>query len=86
MNITISITLDAEQSVALDGMLADYNAAAGQTVTREQYLQSILLGCINDRVARNYDAAVERLKIATKQLSYDTRLALIAQVEAAAKI
>lgn len=83
MNITTSITLNAEQQSALSDMLTDYNAVTGQPITREQYLQSILVGCINDRVSRNYDAAVERLKTATKQLPYETRLALIAQVEAA---
>ena len=81
MNITI--TLNAEQQGALDDLVAAYNANRDEPVTATAYLQTVLLDIVDNRVRRNYDDAVERLKAAAKTLPYEQRNSLIAQVESA---
>jgi hypothetical protein len=81
--MNISITLDTEQTAALDELLADYNATLVTPVTAEDYLQAVLIGAVNDKVAQRFEATASSLVEAARQLSYEDRLALIAQVEAA---
>jgi hypothetical protein len=82
MNISIPLTLDAEQSAALDMLVAEYNSGnQSADLSAKEYLALVLTNSINDKVARNFENAVRRLGDAAKALPYEQRLALIAQVE-----
>jgi hypothetical protein len=81
--MNISITLDTEQTAALDDLLASHNAGLEAPVLAEAYLQTVLLGIINDNVERKFEATANNLVKASKQLPYESRIALIAQVQAA---
>lgn len=80
MNITIS--LNSEQSNALDDLVADYNATQATPVSAETYLASVITGIVNDKVARNFEETANALVAAAKSLSYEARLALVADVQA----
>jgi len=80
MNITI--TLDTEQTGALDDLLADYNKKRDEPVTAEVYLVTVLTGLINDKVKRNFETTAGALVAAAKSLPYEARLQLIADVQA----
>jgi hypothetical protein len=80
--MNIAITLDTEQQSALDDLLADYNATQAAPVDVETYLASVITGVVDDKVARNFETTAAALVAAAKSLSYEARLALIANVEA----
>jgi hypothetical protein len=48
--MNLSITLNTEQTAALDDLLADYNANRNTPVTATVYLETVLTGIINDKV------------------------------------
>jgi hypothetical protein len=81
--MNISITLNTEQTAALDELLASHNAGLEAPISAEAYLQTVLLGIINDKVERQFEATANNLVKASKQLPYESRIALIAQVQAA---
>jgi hypothetical protein len=81
--MNISITLNTEQAAALDELLASHNAGLDAPVSAEAYLQTVLLGIINDKVERQFEATANNLVKASKQLPYESRIALIAHVQAA---
>lgn len=81
--MNISVTLNAEQIAALDDLLAGYNANRDTPVTATVYLETVLTGIINDKVKQRFDATATALVNATRQLPYETRQALIAQVQSA---
>jgi hypothetical protein len=81
--MNISITLNTEQTAALDDLLASHNAGLEAPVSAEAYLQTVLLGIIDDKVERQFEATANNLVKASKQLPYESRIALIAQVQAA---
>lgn len=77
--MNISITLDTEQTAALDDMLADFNNGKANPVTSEIYLQEILMGCINNKVKQNFQASAKNL--IEMAAPYEQRLALIDLVQ-----
>lgn len=82
MNITLN--LDAEQESALDDLLAEHNALAAPGATPdtpESYLSVVLMGVINDRVQRNFEATANALVSAAKSAPYQKRMELIALVQ-----
>jgi hypothetical protein len=79
--MNISITLNTEQQGALDGLLADYNATRDTPVTEEIYLQTVLLGIVNDKVAKNFESTASALVSAAKSMPYEARLQLIQEVQ-----
>jgi hypothetical protein len=81
--MNISITLNTEQAAALDELLASYNASLESPVSAEVYLEAVLTGIIDDKVERRFEATASNLVNASKQLPYESRIALIAQVQAA---
>lgn len=79
--MNISITLDTEQTAALDDMLADFNNGKANPVTSEIYLQEILMGCINNKVKQNFQASAKNLIEMAEAAPYEQRLALIDLVQ-----
>lgn len=80
MNLTL--TLNAEQQSALDDLRADYNQGRETPVSESTYLETVLLGIINDRVAKKFKDSADALVAAAKALPYEARLQLIADVQA----
>ena len=74
--MTITFSLNTEQQEVLDA-----NVPEGETA--ETFLTNFCLGYINTLAARAYEASVVRLGEAARALPYETRVALIQQVEAA---
>jgi hypothetical protein len=81
--MNLSITLNTEQAAALDDLLASHNAGLDAPVSAEAYLQTVLLGIIDDKVSQRFEATAANLVNASRQLPYESRIALIAQVQAA---
>jgi hypothetical protein len=81
--MNLSITLNTEQAAALDDLLASHNAGLDAPVSAEAYLQAVLLGIIDDKVSQRFEATAANLVNASRQLPYESRIALIAQVQAA---
>ena len=81
--MNIVITLNTEQTAALDDLLASHNAGLDAPASAESYLQTVLLGIIDDKVLQRFEATASNLVNASKQLPYESRIALIAQVQAA---
>ncbi len=81
--MNLSITLNTEQAAALDDLLASHNAGLDAPVSAEAYLQTVLLGIIDDKVSQRFEATAASLVNASRQLPYESRIALIAQVQAA---
>ena len=75
----ISITLDEEQTDALESLRVAYD----ETLTAEEYLSTVLMGVIISEKDRLFDVAAAGLVSDAKSLPYQTRLGLIAQVRAA---
>ncbi len=81
--MNLSITLNTEQAAALDDLLASHSADLDAPVSAEAYLQTVLLGIIDDKVSQRFEATAANLVNASRQLPYESRIALIAQVQAA---
>jgi hypothetical protein len=81
--MNLSITLNTEQAAALDDLLASHTAGLDAPVSAEAYLQTVLLGIIDDKVSQRFEATAANLVNASRQLPYESRIALIAQVQAA---
>jgi hypothetical protein len=81
--MNLSVTLNTEQAAALDDLLASHNAGLDAPVSAEAYLQTVLLGIIDDKVSQRFEATAANLVNASRQLPYESRIALIAQVQAA---
>jgi len=81
--MNLSITLNTEQAAALDDLLVSHNAGLDAPVSAEAYLQTVLLGIIDDKVSQLFEATAANLVNASRQLPYESRIALIAQVQAA---
>ena len=81
--MNISITLNTEQTAALDDLLASHNESLQSPVSAEVYLAAVLMGIIDHKVDRRFEATASNLVNASKQLPYESRIALIAQVQAA---
>ena len=81
--MNISITLSTEQTAALDDLLASHNESLESPASAEVYLAAVLMGIIDHKVDRRFEATASNLVNASKQLPYESRIALIAQVQAA---
>ena len=80
--MNLKISLNAEQSDALSGVVSDYNKNSGKDeVTSEQYLEAGLLAQIESYTKAAFDTSVKRLADAAESLPYEQRLAVIAAVE-----
>lgn len=75
MTINLSITLNAEQEAALQ------KRADEAELTPEAYLLRSLNAEISSYTDADFNAASQRLILASKSLPYEQRLAIIAQVE-----
>lgn len=83
MKLTTSITLNQEQTDALQDRVDLYNAGSGQPpLTPAQFLEQVqLLPFVNQLAAQRYEASLNRLGGAFKSLPYEARLATIADLE-----
>ena len=79
--MNLSITLDTEQTAALDELLAAYNVNRDAPVSAVVYLETVLTGIINDKVQRKFDAAAAELVSMAKSAPYEARLALMADLK-----
>lgn len=77
MTLNLSLTLDVEQTSALQ------KRADEAELTPEAYLLRSLNAEIASYVEADFNAASQRLILASKSLPYEQRLAIIAQVETA---
>lgn len=75
MTLNLSITLDVEQTAALQKRADEAELAP------EAYLLRSLNAEIASYVEADFNAASQRLILASKSLPYEQRLAIIAQVE-----
>lgn len=75
--------LDAEQQVALDQLVVEYNNQAKASLSNEEFCSLVLMNVINDRKRRNIIAKGEELIAAARSLPDDKRLQFTAAVEAA---
>ena len=75
MTLNLSLTLDVEQTAALQ------KRADEAELTPESYLLRSLNAEIASYVEADFNAASQRLILASKNLPYEQRLAIIAQVE-----
>lgn len=80
--MNISITLTTEQQAASDSLVADYNKNLENKVAQEEFFEAVVLGLINERVEVLFKNSAQRLIDAAKTLPYESRLALIQEVEA----
>jgi hypothetical protein len=79
----INITLDTEQQAALDGMLERFNATQDEPLSTTAYLETVIMGVVNDEKNRQFDIRASQLVESARSLPYEQRLELIAQVSAA---
>lgn len=84
-DITITLTLDAEQSEALAAYVAEWNGEKGTATAVELVRDKAVVPFIQHLVDAAYTKAVQRLGEQAKKLPYEQRKALIQQVEAATK-
>ena len=77
----LELTLDAEQLSALDDLLADYNAGRSEPLTAKVYLETVVIGLVDERVKRNFEAVASALVSAAKSAPYEKRLELIELVQ-----
>jgi len=84
MNISITLTLDQEQSDALQERVDLYNAGSGlPAITTDDFLKTVQLQpYIKTLVDQRYAASLTRLGASAASLSYEDRQDLIAQIEA----
>lgn len=80
MNLTIS--LNAEQTAAAESLRDTYNAQSGSSLTTEQYFETVLSGIVEGERKRRFKITADALVAGAESLPYESRLALIAQVEA----
>lgn len=77
MTLTLSLTLNAEQTASLQK-----KASANEPpLTETEHLVRLLNAEIASYVEADFYAASQRLILASKNLPYEQRLAIIAQVE-----
>lgn len=79
--MNISINLDLEQENALADLLNSYNNNREIPLSSEEYLQTVLIGVINDKVKSNFKETADTLVAAAKSVPYEQRLELIALVQ-----
>lgn len=83
MNISITLTLNQEQSDALQERVDLYNSGSGlASIIPSEFLETVQLEpYIKTLVDQRYAASLTRLGTAASALPYDQRQALIAQIE-----
>ena len=83
MNISISLTLDQEQTDALQERVDNYNASSGlPEITPSDFIKTVHVSpFIQSLVEQRYTASLNRLGEGFKVLPYDARLATIATLE-----
>ena len=83
MNILISLTLNQEQSDALQERVDLYNTNSGlPAITPDEFLETVQLEpYIQTLVDQRYASSLTRLGTAAAALPYEERQALIAQIE-----
>jgi len=83
--MNISITLNEEQTNALKDLVDAFNTNKPSPVSSTEYLQTILIGIINDKVKSNFKKSADSLVSGAESLSYSDRLELIALVQSKLK-
>jgi hypothetical protein len=78
----MELKLNDEQQEALAEIVSEYNAQSGESLSSDEYFAKVIYGIIDGRVVSNFETAVKRLGDAAKQLPYEQRTALVAQVSA----
>ena len=84
MTLNLSLTLNVEQVAALQRRVDEANLQKlpeASDLTPEAYLLRSLNAEIASYVEADFNAASQRLILASKSLPYEQRLAIIAQVE-----
>lgn len=84
MTLNLSLTLNVEQVAALQRRVDEANLQKlpeASDLTPESYLLRSLNAEIASYVEADFNAASQRLILASKSLPYEQRLAIIAQVE-----
>jgi hypothetical protein len=79
--MNLSIQLNSEQESAANDLLVAYNKSQETPLTLEEYFQTVLIDVVNDKVAKNFEATANALVAGAKALPYESRVALIAQVQ-----
>ncbi|CAB4135961.1 hypothetical protein UFOVP301_42 [uncultured Caudovirales phage] len=83
MNISITLTLNQEQSDALQERVDLHNSSSSTSITPSEFLKiSELDFYIQTLVDQRYAASVQRIGTTAASLPYAERQALIAQIEA----
>ena len=80
MNISISLT--SEQNAALDDLLAEYVAPTQSApISADTYLQTVLMGVINDKVSEKFNKAASELVKAVQEAPYPKQVEIISLVK-----
>ena len=77
----MNFTLNTEQQAALNSLKESHKLQTGLNLTDDEYINTVMLGIINDETKRLFDAAVQRLATAAASMPYDARMSIVAQVE-----
>ena len=80
----LHLTLNQEQTDALESTIATVNATLAEGVTpytAESYLAYVTMKAVDSYIATAYVIAVQRIGTAAASLPYTERQALIAQIE-----
>ena len=79
--MTLTLELDKEQQDALTAYTAEWNGPNGTATIEDRIIADAIMPFVKGKVDAAYALSVSRIGDAAKNLSYDARLALIAQVE-----
>lgn len=79
--MNIQLNLDAEQTAALEGVVARRNAANSTAITPAQHLAEICVAEVLRYVETAYEEASRQLVEAARALSYEQRQQLMAGVQ-----
>lgn len=80
--MTITIELSEEQQDALDAYTAEWNGENGKSTVEDRIKEDAIAPFIAGKVNEAYDKAVKQMGEGARQLPYEIRKALIAQVKA----
>jgi hypothetical protein len=78
MNIA---SLDAEQLASLQARTNSHNAAVSGSLTPQEYLDRVTVAQVNAWVEADYQAALNRIGTAARDMPFENRVALIQQIE-----
>ena len=77
----MNITLNTEQQAALDSLKANHKKHTNLDLTDEEYVNTVMLGLINEEAARLFDGATRRIVELFRPKPFEERLEIMAQLE-----